>query len=165
VKNLTWLNTIFIVLFVKPIFKEEANIVKLVTGSVCYSILRCISHFDHHCKWLNNCVGDKNYRLFFCLICFVAVTTIVFIAVDLDVMINKKENNNNNNEIEKSIISLIELLSLILSAGIFAMDVYLIIFHIYLKFRNMTTFEFIIKHRNQVLISLIQKEKLNQTDH
>jgi hypothetical protein len=29
----------------------------------------------------------------------------------------------------------------------------------------MTTFEFIIKHRNQVLISLIQKEKLNQTDH
>ena len=25
---------------------------------------KCTSGFDHHCVWLNNCVGDKNYKDF-----------------------------------------------------------------------------------------------------
>jgi hypothetical protein len=34
----------------------------------CSSCNRCSYGFDHHCNWLNTCVGGKNYRDFYQLI-------------------------------------------------------------------------------------------------
>mmetsp|Transcript_24137 Transcript_24137/g.62173 ORF Transcript_24137/g.62173 Transcript_24137/m.62173 type:complete len:450 (+) Transcript_24137:101-1450(+) len=45
----------------------------------CKVCRKCVSVFDHHCVWLNNCIGAPNYRLFLATIW----CTLVFLAVQV----------------------------------------------------------------------------------
>ncbi|RLN50259.1 hypothetical protein BBJ28_00003758 [Nothophytophthora sp. Chile5] len=44
---------------------------------------KCVDVFDHHCKWLNNCVGKKNYRYFLGSVVGASIFLAVQIAVGI----------------------------------------------------------------------------------
>jgi palmitoyltransferase len=31
----------------------------------CHDCQRCVATFDHHCLWLDNCIGEKNRPVFY----------------------------------------------------------------------------------------------------
>lgn len=35
----------------------------------CRRCDKCVADFDHHCAFLNNCIGSRNYRCFLALLC------------------------------------------------------------------------------------------------
>eukprot|EP00347_Sterkiella_histriomuscorum_P024239 403331826 len=47
----------------------------------CSQCDRCVYNFDHHCQWLNNCIGSNNYKYFFGLICMTTVMLITHMGI------------------------------------------------------------------------------------
>ncbi|KAK3036607.1 hypothetical protein RJ639_031672, partial [Escallonia herrerae] len=60
----------------------------------CRSCDKCVDGFDHHCRWLNNCVGRKNYITFISLMAISVIWLVIEVGVGIAVLVrcfvNKK---------------------------------------------------------------------------
>ena len=94
----------------------------------CRICEKCISTYDHHCPWLGNCIGEKNRKVFYCFLWAQYFQIIVAMYISVRMIVNHKNR-------AAAIVTLsIEALFLI-----FVM--YLLVFHTYLAFSNITTWE------------------------
>ena len=118
-----------------------------IKRSLLFNFYRCVADFDHHCIWINNCVGGKNYKMFFRMIiyfalslftfCLFTIITIISICLREDKTLKWLFNRRGEGYIQY----LIFLPCFIFSILFLLFDLNLTWFHIYLIRNNLSTLE------------------------
>ena len=131
----------------------------------CSDCKRCVLNGDHHCPWINNCVGFYNRKFFILMLFYVVLTTFIIICGEIKVvyvineetMVNYiklkvflknkisffKKNYFENGEIEINwALNYFILLGAFAVLPIFFMTLCFLIFHFSLIDSNMTTDEY-----------------------
>ncbi|KAA8499175.1 Protein S-acyltransferase 8 [Porphyridium purpureum] len=121
----------------------------------CNVCNNCVERFDHHCPWLGNCVGRRNYRSFFI---FVSSTTVMLMLAIAMSAVQLVENTRRFQRIMPELSSgeaFREALGFWGSGALLVLMLYCFLglafaggltgFHLYLMWRNLTTNEFV-KH-------------------
>ena len=96
---------------------------------------RCVSVFDHHCKFVNNCVGQINYTCFIKLILSVELYECLLLIMCIITLIYKRNSF--------TLVDIPILVALLKSLLVFTSNGYLICFHVMIRSRDLTTFEYI----------------------
>lgn len=116
----------------------------------CKICNKCVYKFDHHCTSLNNCIGEQNYSKFVKLLFSLQAYTLSQFIFSLLTIIRLTYYSGITHRLlnipTKASLSF-NFLTLLLSFSVFSLVTGLLLLHLYLYYRGLTTYEYIISKR------------------
>jgi len=103
---------------------------KLIRMKHCYDCGKCVATFDHHCVWVDNCVGEKNRHIFYLCV----LTNLVAIVNAFCMLVAEMWRQGSKETYQISFLSFLG----ILIGGL----VSLFVMHTYMMMANLTTCTF-----------------------
>ncbi|KAL5716972.1 protein S-acyltransferase [Ranunculus cassubicifolius] len=102
----------------------------------CRVCKRCVLRMDHHCLWINNCVGLSNYKPFLIFILYAAICCIYSMVVTTSAALQKDWESSGQSHLKYYYIGCGS------TTGMFCFVlVSLFVWNLYLVAHNMTTIE------------------------
>uniref|UniRef100_A0A8D0BJ37 Palmitoyltransferase n=1 Tax=Salvator merianae TaxID=96440 RepID=A0A8D0BJ37_SALMN len=68
----------------------KCNLVRPARAGHCRICGRCVKRLDHHCVWINSCVGEQNHQAFVLALCLFLLTSVYGISLTLDTICKGK---------------------------------------------------------------------------
>ncbi|KAL2313651.1 Palmitoyltransferase erf2 [Schizosaccharomyces pombe] len=62
--------------FVNTVYCHTCHLYRPPRASHCHLCDNCVEYLDHHCVWLNTCIGRRNYRYYFIFLLSVVLSAL-----------------------------------------------------------------------------------------
>jgi palmitoyltransferase len=66
----------------------ECEIIRTERSRHCNICNKCVERFDHHCPWINNCVGINNHGYFYLYLVFTCLYALIIFFKSLTIILN-----------------------------------------------------------------------------
>ncbi|CXI36650.1 palmitoyltransferase, putative [Plasmodium berghei] len=134
----------------------QCDLVQMLRSKHCKYCKQCIKTYDHHCLWINNCVGENNRLIFFLYLYFENITIFLTLRHIIKVVYSLVTRTR--------YILLCWLVVLIFILAIFLIIIFfLALYHTHLCMVNETTWENLSRDILTEFENNKEKEKYNNT--
>lgn len=109
----------------------------------CWDCNKCVANFDHHCPWLNTCIGTRNYAWFYVAIWSFLVMLGTTSTAGCLVLVEHTRESPNPLGLDVLYVWIIGVILSVINISLCFLDLTLVVFHTYLCIRRITTYEYI----------------------